>query len=153
MSLTADLYNSSNWRLAYQTTVTAERVSEQGGYLPLPTIGLDILLDSRLLVAKTTCNIPQNKRWRWAGNFRVFGELPILGVPRVEVGSYPLYLNQSKLIDVPSVVTSYSFSLADAWWLTNLQLILYEFSGEVGDTLDVDLDRIETKIDEILAQI
>lgn len=156
--MTHDLNNAQSWALIYQEYRQAQQVTPQGGYIPIPAFEVPTLLSSRILIAKTVSNIPAGKRWRWAGNLRINQAFPNSGVNSqpTEIIAYPLYLNRSKLLVLPETATNYNLILSDAFWLRDLQLSIYEFTGEGNSevieliqTVKIDVLRIEAKIDDI----
>jgi hypothetical protein len=132
-----ELSNSQNWSLAYQEYKQAVQATPQGGYFPLPSFEIPITFDHRILIAKTVSNIPAGKRWKWAGNLRAFQAFPNSGVnsQKSEVAIYSLSLNRSKLIVLPEVATNFELVLSDAYWLRDMQLTIYEFTGEFSTDL------------------
>ncbi|HLO88877.1 MAG TPA: hypothetical protein VK203_28270 [Nostocaceae cyanobacterium] len=153
--LIAGLNNSQNWSLAFQESKEAEQITLEGGYKPLPAFEVPILLDARIVVVKTFSTIPPGKKWRFAGNLRVSQQLPLgVGGRWVELASFPLYLNRTKLVVLPAYANQYQLTLSDAYWLTNLQLTIYQFVGTISSVqiegINPDLERIERKIDQLL---
>lgn len=154
----SELNNAANWQLAYQEYKEAEQATPQGGYYPLPSFEIPITFSNRILIARTVSTIPAGKRWKWAGRLRAFQTYPNNGVnsQKSEVADYSLYLNRSKLLIFPEIANNYELVLSDAFWLRNLQLTIYEFTGEATDNLtdltlsiQSDLARIEAKIDAL----
>jgi hypothetical protein len=154
----AALNVASNWSLVYQEYKEAEQITVQGGYKPLPSFEIPILFSGRILIVKTVSNIPIGKRWKWAGNLRAFQSFPNAGVnsQKTEVAIFSLFLNRSKLIVVPELISNFELVLSDAFWLRDLQLTIYEFSGQISDDLSAlvqsvqeDVLRVESKIDAI----
>jgi hypothetical protein len=153
-----ELNNSQNWSLAYQEYKESIQVTPQGGYTPLPAFEVPIIFSSRILIAKTVSNIPVGKRWKWAGNLKALQAFPNAGInsQKSEIASYSLSLNRSKLIILPEIASGYELILSDAFWLRNLQLTIYEFTGSISDNLtqlvtavQSDVLRIESKIDAL----
>lgn len=142
----ADLNNSSLWSLAYQEYKEQPDIYKEGGYIQMPPFDIPILFSSRLLTVKTICNIPPKRKWRFAGNFRAYQTIK---GEKTEILRNPLYLNSTKLIELPSFASSYSIVISDAGWLRNLQIIIYEFTGEVKDAIT----QINTKVDELAVLI
>jgi hypothetical protein len=156
--LSAALNVASNWSLVYQEYKQAEQVTVEGGYKPLPSFEIPILFSSRILIVKTVANIPVGKRWKWAGNLRAFQTFPNAGVngQKSEIAIFSLFLNRSKLIIFPELASNFELVLSDAYWLRNLQLSVYKFTGETTDSTDLmlnsigsGLSRIESKIDAL----
>lgn len=154
--MTHNLNNSQDWSLVYQDYKQAQQVTSEGGYLPIPAFELPVLLHSRILVAKTVSNIPAGKRWKWAGNLRANQQFPNAGVNSQpsEIAIFSLFLNRSKLLILPEVANNYQLILSDAFWLRDLQLTIYEFTGEASneiqeliETVKTDVLRVEAKID------
>lgn len=153
-----DLNNAQNWEIIYQEYKEAQQATVEGGYLPLSAFEVPVLINSQILIVKTVSIIPQGKRWKWAGNLKAFQQLSYSGLSAqsVEVANYPLYLNRSKLIAIPSNISNYQLTLSDAFWLRNLQLSIYQYTGIIEDDLlelatntYAKVLTIETKIDDI----
>lgn len=154
--MSSELNNSQNWSLAYQEYKQAVQATPNGGYYPLPAFEVPITFSSKILIAKTISNIPVGKRWKWAGNLRAFQAFPNAGInsQKSEIASYSLFLNRSKLLRLPELASNFELVLSDAFWLRDLQLTIYEFTGlltgdvtELVQDIKVDLLRIESKID------
>lgn len=156
--MAGELNNSQNWSLAYQEYKEAVQATPEGGYYPIPAFEIPITFSSKILIAKTVSTIPVGKRWKWAGNLRAFQSFPNAGInsQKSEIAVYSLFLNRSKLLVLPEIASGYELILADAYWLRNLQLTIYEFTGQLGDELSDlvqsvkgDVLRIESKIDAL----
>lgn len=156
--MASELNNSQNWFLSYQDYKESMQVTPLGGYTPLPAFEVPILFSSKVLIVRTNSTIPAGKRWKWAGNLRAFQRLPNAGInsQKSEIASYSLFLNRSKLITLPEIASGYELVLSDAFWLRNLQLTIYEFTGSISDnltqlvtTVQNDILRIESKIDSL----
>ncbi|AFZ24774.1 hypothetical protein Cylst_2568 [Cylindrospermum stagnale PCC 7417] len=138
----ADLNNSSLWHLVYQELKEAPNVTSLGGYIKLPPFEVPLLLSSRLLIVQTASTIPAFKRWKWAGYLRAFQS--IKGI-KTEILQKSLDLNNAELIELPSFASTYSLILnsnGEAHWLRNLQLTIYEFTGEVENAITVTRDAV-----------
>ncbi|NJN13891.1 MAG: hypothetical protein HC836_34535 [Richelia sp. RM2_1_2] len=147
--MSAQLNNAQNWRLAYQDYKESVQATPEGGYYPLPAFEVPILFSSKILVAKTVSNIPPRKRWRWAGSLSALQNLPVgLNTQKSEIISHSLYLNKSKLLIYPDLTSNFELILSGAFWLRDLQLTIYEFTGVIQSTTDL-LKDIEFKIDDI----
>ncbi|BAY15700.1 hypothetical protein NIES21_15190 [Anabaenopsis circularis NIES-21] len=156
--MAGELNNSQNWALAYQEYKQAIQATPQGGYYPLPAFEVPITFSSKILIAKTVSTIPAGKRWKWAGNLRAFQTFPNAGInsQKSEIQSYSLFLNRSKLLVLPEIASGYELVLSDAFWLRDLQLTIYEFTGQLDNELNQlvqsiqgDVLRIESKIDAL----
>ncbi|MCF2144997.1 hypothetical protein IQ276_000715 [Desmonostoc muscorum LEGE 12446] len=108
------------------------------------------------MIAKTVSTIPPGKRWKWAGNLRAFQAFPNAGInsQKSEIAIFSLFLNRSKLLVLPEFASGYELILSEAYWLRNLQLTIYEFTGQPSDNLTElvasvkdDVLRVESKID------
>ena len=154
----SDLNNSNNWELSYQEYKQALPATPKGGYLPLPAFEVPITFQNRVIIARTVSNIPSNKRWKWAGKLRAYQNYPNGGVgsQRSEIAEHSLFLNRSKLMIMPGLANNYELVLSDAFWLRDLQLSIYSFTGsfegvtnELLNQLLIDTSRIESKIDAL----
>lgn len=156
--MATELNNAQNWALAYQEYKEAVQATPQGGYYPLPAFEIPLLFNSKILIARTVSNIPTGKRWKWGGNLRAYQTFPNAGInsQTSEIATYSLYLNRSKLLLLPEIASGYQLILADAFWLRDMQLTIYEFTGTVSDnlttlvqTINTDVLRLETKVDAL----
>jgi hypothetical protein len=151
MSFTG-LNNKNNWQLVYQEYKQAVQVTPLGGYSPLPAFEVPVRLSSRILIVKTVSNIPKGKRWKWAGRLRAFQSFPTgINSQKSEVASHSLYLNRSKLLTYPELTSNFELVLSDAFWLRDLQLTIFEFTGEATTSAIDSLEEIKSKVDDIAA--
>lgn len=151
MSFTG-LYNKNNWQLVYQEYKQAVQLTPLGGYCPLSAFEVPIRLSSKILIVKTVSNIPKGKRWRWAGRLRAFQSFPTgINSQKSEVASHSLYLNKSKLLIYPELTSNFELVLSDAFWLRDLQLTIFEFTGETTTSVVKSLEEIKSRVDDIAA--
>lgn len=149
--MSGELNNALNWSLAYQEYKEAVQVTPQGGYTPLPAFEVPITFTTKILIAKTVSNIPTGKRWKWAGNLRAFQMFPNAGInsQKSEIANFSLNLNRSKLLVLPDLASGYELVLSDAFWLRDLQLTIYEFTGILSDSLYAMVGDIKTSVEAI----
>ena len=152
-----NLLDPASWNQVYTEARTAVQATPQGAYIPIPAFEVPITMHSRVFVIKAIC-INTKPRWRFAGNLKPRVAAPIAGINSspVEVASFYIQLNRTKLIVLPAFVTDYNLVLETATWLKDLSITIWEYVGAVEDTTEeligvtrVDILRVEAKIDDL----
>ncbi|MEH1810886.1 MAG: hypothetical protein V7K26_00095 [Nostoc sp.] len=150
-----NLLDASSWNQVYTQSKNAVQVTPLGGYIPIPAFEVPVIMHSRVFVIRNIC-INTRPRWRFAGNLKSRVAAPIAGInsPPVEIASFYIQLNRTKLIVLPVFVNNYDLVLETATWLKDLSITIWEYVGVIEDTTEeligvtrVDILRVEAKID------
>lgn len=152
-----DLNNPLNWALVYNETKNATQLSN-GGYTPIPSFGLPIILSTPLLIVEAA-NIDA-KEW-WFLGCRLQQLLQTGVIPGEAVGQYlRIPVNRPKLVQFPPLGSDYTLRIEVPPWFERMKIAIYEYTApmpdateqlidERADQLTLDLARVESKIDNL----
>ncbi|BAZ29953.1 hypothetical protein NIES4074_24010 [Cylindrospermum sp. NIES-4074] len=148
-----ELQDASKWLMAWSDTAVAEPQPEpfQEQFKPIRAFECPITLTSRYLVIKTISLIPEGRRWKFAGNLKVYQNYPVgtIAGSKTEIGRYPIFLNANKIVQIPDIAPQYTIELSDAYWLRNLYLEVYEYTGAFNSGNDELLESVSDDLTEI----
>jgi hypothetical protein len=154
MGLTYDLNNSDNWDLAYSETVTAQGVpGASDRYLPIQEIEVPILLYSQVIAV--FCQSSQaSPRWRLGGLMNLKIATGILTGSAVD--TYPfekkrIWLNQITLFTLPVLTPEYALSFDIPYWLRDIQISVFQYTGPIVDPLADKVDSIDANLTQLIA--
>ena len=156
--LLLELSNSQHWEQAYEREFVAQRTGSGGYYYPIPEFEIPILFTSNILAVAT--DQPEARTgWWYACSLRMYLDGPgivggeVFGIRR------KIPLNRSTLIRLPKILPQYKLKVSIPPWHRKLSLTIWEYQGpvndstedlirETGETIRIDLARIEFKIDQ-----
>jgi hypothetical protein len=147
-----ELQNSSNWNRLWDYSTTAAPVPNKPGYtLEIPPIVVPFQLEGNIIAisAKSTTARPS---WRLAGRVakKIQTGITIGGVPDVTVSDgRKLYLNQINLLRFTPLTATYALEITPVYYLNDISLSLWVYTGVDSDTVTNQLNRIEFAVDEI----
>ncbi len=148
------LGNSQNWELIYNENTSAVLLPKQGGgykVVPIPDISIPVLLDTFVLAVRVSTVIPEGSTWRFAGNIRQSVSTGLSVFDNGQDASFtsrrPLFLDKINLVIYPRISTNYSISIKVPDWFENAGIAVWMYTGI---DRDIDLARIEAKIDALL---
>jgi hypothetical protein len=154
MALQYSLGNSDNWVLAYSVRVTAANAPGSGDrYIPIPEIEVPILLTSQVIAV--FCQSSQaSPRWKLGGLMNLKVQTGIL--TGGEFDTYPfekkrIWLNRITLFTLPVLTPDYSLSFDIPYWLRQISISVYEYTGPIVDPLQVKVDSIDTRLESLSA--
>lgn len=147
-----ELQNSSKWDRLWDYSTTAAPVPDRPGYtLEIPTIVLPFQLEGNIIAISATSTTAKPS-WRVAGRVakKIQTGITIGGVPDVSVSDgRRLYLNQINLFRFTPLTATYALEIIPAYYLTQIGLSLWVYTGVDSDTVTNQLNRIEFAVDEI----
>lgn len=132
MSLQLQLNPGSNWHLFYTQSFESIPIGPKT-YKPIKESVLPVQIDFRVFVAYTTSSTAK-LNWRLAGYL----------TPEVETGAafvdlqlrqIALRLRSPQLIVLPSFSTSYKLRLRIPYWVEDLTLSLFQYTGPISDSV------------------
>ena len=115
---------------------------------PLAPIVVPILLDNHI-IAISAMSSTAKPFWRFAARIakKISTGIVTGGNPDVTISdSRSIYLNQINLFRFTPLTSTYALEISPAYWLTQLDLILWVYTGINSDTVSQQLDRIEQKL-------
>ncbi|CCI02153.1 hypothetical protein [Microcystis aeruginosa] len=147
--------NSSNWQSVWNQSFTAAPAPgnrpELERYFPLPDISVPVQLTAELLAFYATSQ-DANPKWKFAADVKrkyVTG-LTVGGNPDAVVDSKRIFLNQFSLLRYPvSFGSSYSLLISVPYWLRQITLYLWEYTGLIIDTSEQKLDLILERLPDL----
>lgn len=159
MTRILQLGNADNWEQIYQTTVAAVTLNSKI-HNPIPEITVPILLETHILAVYVTTDIPEGRKWNFAGFLNQKFELGLTvgGTPEAdELSRRKLWLNKIKLILFPKLTATYSIAFGVPEWFKNVNVTVWQYVGTDYDSVeqflieDIQpaLARIESKIDAL----
>ncbi|MDZ8228295.1 hypothetical protein [Nostoc sp. ChiVER01] len=159
MTRILQLGNADNWEQIYHTTVAAVTLNSKI-HNPIPEITIPLLLETHILAVYVTTDIPEGRKWNFAGFLNQKFELGLTvgGTPEAdELSRRKLWLNRIKLVVFPRLTATYSITFGVPEWFKNVNVTVWQYVGADYDsveqflTSDIQpaLARIEQKIDDI----
>lgn len=142
---------SQFWEPVYNTTVEAQPVpGANGRYYPIGSIGVPILLTSRLLVIHPF-NDALPPSWRYAGTARqaINAGLTVGAATNVSYGSKSLLLNKLNLVNFPDIAPQYALSIDIPRWILSLNINIWQYTGDIESAF-TRIEEINFKIDTLM---
>jgi hypothetical protein len=146
-----DLGNSSNWQPLWFGSFTAMSVPDKpAGYTyPIPPILVPVLLDDHI-IAITAESDTAKPTWKLAGKLlrKIQTGITIGAVPDVATSDpRKFYLNQINLFIFREISSTYAVEITPQWYLRDIRLSTWIYTGVNSDTVTEQLNRIELAID------
>ncbi len=154
----ADLGNANNWEPLWSTNL--EGVSAGADrYYPIPEVSCPVLIDKHILAVSTNSS-NSSPSWKSAGflNYKIRTGLVVGGSPDTQIGkSFRIKINQITLLILPRYSETFSISFGIHFWIQQISINVWQYVGTLEDSTeqliknvrDVDLARIEQKVDDI----
>lgn len=144
-----NLTTSSNWQQLWSGNYTAQPVELNvlERYYPIPEIQVNVQLDKHILACLAhSPSSPPN--WKFAGRayFKLETGITVVPVPETVFSVKKIWLQQISLLFVPKLSTSYALSFKIPYWIRDIQLIVWEYTGPVNDSLALKLDEIQSDL-------
>ncbi len=146
-----DLQNRANW----QPFWSGERDSvflADGSRVPLAPIEVPVLFDNHIIAILVDSRTAK-RSWRIAGNVSrkiqtgiIFNDAPDTSIADNRV----LKLFEMNLFRFEQLTSTYSLEIAPKWWIKDIQIDIFIYTGIDSDTLTEQLNRIESDLDAIL---
>lgn len=151
MSLLLELGVQANWQQVYDEFRTVGVINDST-YTPIPAFEIGFTFDSPILAVRTR-STTSPARWRFAGTLTQKIQLGTGGaassLPVADATVRRLDLNRTRLAIFPQLTTEYQIVFAPPYWIEDLRLTIWQYTGPVADSIAADLERIETKIDAL----
>lgn len=146
-----DLQNSANWRPFWSGTSTPVFLPN-GRRVPLPPIEIPVLFEN-CIIAILADSQSAKRTWQIAGNVRRKIQTGILfsGTPDTSIAdNRVLRLFEINLFRFEQITSTYSLEVFPKWWIEDLSLNAFIYTGVDSDTFTEQLNRIESNLDSIL---
>ena len=147
-----ELQNSSKWDRLWDYSVAAQPVPDRPGYtLEIPPIILPFQLENHI-IAISARSATARASWKQAGRVskKIQTGIMVGGTPDVTISDgRKLYLNQINLFRFTPYTANYALEIIPKYYLTQIELSLWVYTGVDSDTVTSQLNRIEFAVDEI----
>jgi hypothetical protein len=145
------LQNAANWQSIWSTTVNAVKLAD-GSSQFIPAIICPILLETNIIVVFATSESAKPS-WQIAGNVARKISTGITlpgGFPDTTISDVRLLrLNKLNLFRFQRLTDTYALEIRPKWWIEDISLNLFVYTGIDTDTVTEQLNRIEFVVDEI----
>ncbi|MBE9202137.1 MULTISPECIES: hypothetical protein [unclassified Nodularia (in: cyanobacteria)] len=145
-----ELQDADNFSLQYSNFIPAtviEMVDGKNLYAKLTEVIVPTIFDRPIILALVTTTVPVGKIWRYAGQC---SQIASTGLGDSFVGNKkPLFLSKGNLLIFDEVSTDYTVTFLPPPWFINFGINLYQYDGADTSNLEIDLARIEDKIDAL----
>jgi len=143
--------SQSNWSQVYAESREVEYIAP-GKFLPLPRFELGTLFDSKYL-AISAYSSKAKATWRYAGYVAQVCRIGSGGVaspfPAIDTLVEKVYLGRARLLSYPGFTSNYALVFVPPYWLEDLTIRVYEYSGIVSDSITEKLSSLERSINAL----
>ena len=154
MGLSFDIGNGNNWASRYEDSLQGSPAPVPGNYLPIPEQTIPFTFTSQLLAISATSSTAKST-WKTAGwiwqrvlvNIGTGSTVPNALAQR----KYKFYLDKLTVLTIPKLASEYALSISIPRWLQDLDLKIYEYTGEIIDSNEQKLDLILTDLAALIA--
>jgi hypothetical protein len=144
------LGNSNNWSAIWSGSFVAA-TDPDGSYFPLSAIAVPVLLENHTIAI--VCSSSSAKpSWRIAGNVgrKIQTGITIGGNPDTTIPSGQLLrLDRINLVRFEQITSNYALEILPKFWLKDLSINVFGYTGIESDTVTEQLNRIEQTIDSL----
>jgi hypothetical protein len=147
-----NLSDSSKWDSLWFGSFAALGLPDKPGYhYPIDPILVPVLLESRI-IAITTTSATAKPKWTYAGKARqkIQTGITVGGVAdAASVSVKKLSLDKLNLLVFAALTPTYALEIEPIWWLSEIELSVWEYTGVDSDTVTDQLNRIELGVENI----
>lgn len=156
MAISYQLANSANWRKRWSVTKNAP---------PPPQDKKSLYSDPRYRIADFFCSIrlsspviainnysrTAKSHWKLAGNIIKVVDTGILLGNSLDTTEevQRFWLNQTTLFFLKKTVSTYGLKFSIPYWVRDIRISVYEYTGTINDSIEQKLDQIKTSINLI----
>jgi hypothetical protein len=146
-----NLSDSSKWQSLWFGSFSALGVANKPGYYyAIEPIIVPVLLESRIIAISAT-SATAKPNWFYAGKARQRIQTGIVvgGVSDAASTSIKkLSLDKINFLEFPPLAPTYALEIEPIWWLKDISLSVWIYTGVDSDTVTEQLNRIEFAIDQ-----
>jgi hypothetical protein len=148
-----DLGNTNNWQPIWNISKASEQMPNKpvGYSLPIEPIVVPFLLENHI-IALYAESITAKYRWKLAGKVtkKIATGITVGGaVDTSSSDKRSFYLKEINLFRFTQLTSTYALEIAPMWWLSQINLTLWIYTGVNRDSVTEQLNRIELAVDEI----
>jgi hypothetical protein len=136
-----------DWEPVWSQMIEAVPVPErEGRFFPIGSIGIPILLESRL-IAISIFNNEYPDTWKWGGTARqaINAGLTVGAANNASYDSKSLLLNKINLVAFSPIASSYSLSIDIPRWVLKFNISIWQYMGDV----ESGIEKINLKLTQI----
>ena len=155
MTANFDADNSANWVQVYSGSWEATYIQGKATkvYQPIPPTELEVNIDSPLIAVHCTSTDYPDKN-RYLGSIVQQVELPGTLPTTTALGKGKgIYSNQTVLAKFTEFDDSYSLLLKPKYYVEQLSVTIYKYTGSTYFVLEERLNTIEVKVDQVLEKV
>lgn len=142
MAIIFDFANSQNWNLSWSGSRTAPPTPapQLGRYFPIEDFTVPVQFQTPVLAIYLTSTTDPG-RWIRGGFAKQKIRTGILGggSPDTFSQALPLRLREINLLQFAQITTSYAVTLSIPYWLRQIDVTIYEYTGTITDTVEQKL--------------
>lgn len=144
------LQNGANWTSIWSISVAALSDPARPGFtFDIPPIDVPFLLENHIIAMSVTSESAR-PRWKVAGTLtRKFSTGIVTGgSPDTSVAdSKVLFLDRINLFNFVPYTATYALEISPKYWIKDLSVNLWIYTGVDSDTVTAQLNRIELAVD------
>jgi hypothetical protein len=143
---------STNWVFRWNTNIPKTPGRFPNSHIPIDDQTVPIQFESTLIAVKATSSTAL-AHWRYAATAiqKVSTGIGSLSVPDAEANyTKKVYLDRLQLLFFPKLATTYSLTFKIPYWLSAINIDVWEYVGEGTNFTTQALINIENKIDQLL---
>lgn len=155
MAITYEFANGANWQQVWSGNFTASGVPGYSDrHYRIPEIVVPILLEQFVLAVY--CTSSTNPGW-WHSGGLMNVKFPT-GILTGGVGEthpserYRIWLDQITSFEIPKMAANYELSFNAPYWLDQLSISVYEYTGPVHDSTETQLNALQTDLTTLLEE-
>jgi hypothetical protein len=145
------LQNTANWQSLWSTSLAAVQLAN-GSFVPMNPIVVPYLLETDIIAISVSATTAKPS-WRVAGNVAkkiATGITTPGGAPDTTISDRRLlWFNQLNLYRFARLTDTYALEITPKWWIKDIQLDIFIYTGVDTDTVTEQLNRIELTVDAI----
>lgn len=146
MAVVFDLGNSAAWNLIYSENKVADTPpsASLNSHYPIPIFEVPIQFSSPIFAIFIDSESAE-ERWKTAGWIRQKVRTGILGGGQNDafLSRKKVYLREINIIEFERVSSAYSVEINIPYWIRDVNLSIYEYTGLIADTQDEDIDELK----------
>lgn len=145
-----ELQNAANFSLQYSNSIPPTGIELINGktiYAKLTEVFVPAIFDKNIILVLISTTVPIGKIWRFAGRVSRIVSTG-LGDSFLD-DKKSLFLGKGNLVIFSEVEADYTISILPPPWFISLNIAVYQYEGVDNSSLNIDLNRIENKIDAL----
>lgn len=154
MGLSFDIGNGNNWVSRYENSLQGAPAPVPGNYLPIPDLVIPITFTGQLLAISASSTTAKST-WKTAGWLwqRVLVNIGTGATSpnALSQRKYKFYLDKLTILTIPKLASEYALSISIPQWIQDLDLEIYEYTGEIIDSNEQKLDLILSDLATLIA--